>query len=227
MNFKLICNVDDCDPSLVLVRLNDDFVLRWLKNKVEKLKNHFMETVPPVSQSRSEHVTSSDNGASVCGFVSLTPVSQSTLEREKQQFEKECQRRALQLVVDYLPPLRWRDALVESYGLTLKSVLSSATVSQQALLEVVPEEESKQANKQTTWEEENGYVNMTAQSEHLKYTRPAAIKKDDSFTGGGNNPPPSKKLKESSVPQSNALRKLAKTNVSNIPQISTFFQKKV
>lgn len=231
MTYRLICDVDDVDPDMTLVRLNEDSTIRWLKEKVEKLARHFYSTTPAM-----------DFGGKVEGFVmtmvnnnvvddvsSCMTVTSSSTTMDGGPREREAKRRAMQVVCDYLPE-RWREIMVKSMEggvMTLKSVLASTfmkAAANSANKNGGDDDENSLAtaaaiNKPKTWEEENGYTNASAQMEHLRYTRPSLVH-------AGRDESTAKKMKTGAAPPTSAHKQLAKVNKTGIPSITSFFKKK-
>lgn len=204
LSLESISDVDSSDPSLTLVRLNDEKALSYLLKRVDRTSKYLLND----QQVNAIEVggTNTFNGPS-----SSPLLAQAKLERRERAAAKEAQRIAMQLLFEFLND-RWRQVLASSRGWTVERILSAEPYQS----ETPEDDDQTMSSKTLTWEEQNGYCVPGATTiNDMRF----GLRPDKQATD-------SKRIKQAQPAQQTlAQKKLAQVNTKGMQSLSSFFGK--
>jgi len=177
----LVCDVERHGDD-AYVRLNDDKAVAWLVKKLERTKTAVLQSLVSAQEvcyivghsNECAALTTYTQKQALSGRATGFEHERRSAEEESAALEvagKEAERRALQLLADYLPE-RLRDLVV-----CARSSWSLAAVLAAAAQPAVAQPAAAQKTEGASWEEANGYV-VPRSEDYKKYTvgGPAAKK---------------------------------------------------
>jgi len=228
LDWNLIADVNGSDDDdMILVKLNDEKLLDYLLQKVDRTATHLKSH--ELSKLECGGTSSTFNGPSAGG-------GSSNAVRAK-ILDKEAERLAIQITSEYLPP-RWKEKLAQARSWTLKQINATEAYrpeSDSHLTESAAHDEQTTA-KPLSWEEAHGYAIQLPSVDHLRFgTRQPSANGGVSTSSAASNASSSasadtsasKRLKPSSVPLTSAQKKIAQVkDKRGVQSISSFFGKK-